>query len=239
MGWRSGGRTGKRSIDGEMTIKRLKKRLVEKLGPWLAYWVVRLLAKTMRFEVLHSEIPESFWKKKIPVIGAFWHSRLLMMPVVYRGNRLSFLVSPHRDGQVVGRAFKKFGFMPILGSTHKGGSHALQGMIRAIREGYDVAIVPDGPRGPSERVQLGVIELARRTGAPILPVSFSASKRKIMKTWDRFLLPIPFSKGIFIWGEPIYVDPKGDRDYLEERRALLERRLNELTEEADHYFHHG
>lgn len=222
-----------------MTIKRLKKRLVEKFGPWLAYWAVRLLAKTMRFEILRSEIPMSFWKEEIPVIGAFWHSRLLMMPVVYKGNKLSFLVSPHRDGQIVGRAFKKFGFMPILGSSDKRGSQALQEMIRAIRQGYDVAIVPDGPRGPCQRVQFGIIELARRTGAPILPVSFSASKKKIMKTWDRFLLPRPFSKGVFIWGEPIYVDPKGDRQYLEERRAFLEKRLNELTEEADRYFNHG
>ncbi len=222
-----------------MTIKRIKKRLVEKLGPWLAYWAVRLLTKTMRFEVLHAEIPESFWKGGIPIIGAFWHSRLLMMPVVYKGKRLGFLVSPHRDGQIVGRAFKKFGFMPILGSSNKGGNQAFQEMVRAIHEGFDIAIVPDGPRGPCQRVQLGVIELARRTGAPILPVSFSASKKKFMKTWDRFLLPRPFSKGVFIWGEPIYVNPKGDRDYLEERRAFLEKRLNELTEEADRYFNHG
>lgn len=239
MEWTSGGGVERRSIDGKMFIKRFRKKVIEKFGPCLAYGVFKLLSKTMRFEIIHGEIPESFWKQKVPVIGAFWHSRILMMPVIYKGNKLSFLVSPHRDGQILGRAFKKFGFRPILGSSDKGGGHALHQMIRAIHEGYDVAIVPDGPKGPCQRVQPGVIELARRTGAPILPVSFSASKRKIMKTWDRFLLPQPFSKGVFIWGKPIYVDREGDWEYLEERRLLLERRLNELTQEADNYFHHG
>jgi lysophospholipid acyltransferase (LPLAT)-like uncharacterized protein len=81
-----------------------------------------------------------------------------------------------------------------------------------------------------------VIELARLTGRPIVPITFNASKRKIFNTWDRFLLPYPFSRGVFIWGEPIVVDPKGNRAHLEEKRLLLERKLNELTEEADHYF---
>jgi lysophospholipid acyltransferase (LPLAT)-like uncharacterized protein len=109
-------------------------------------------------------------------------------------------------------------------------------MVRAIQNGSDIAVAPDGPRGPRYRVQIGIIELAKLTGRPIVPVSFNASRRKIFKTWDHFLLPYPFSKGVFIWGEPIAVDPNGDRVHLEERRALLEKSLNELTERADHYF---
>jgi lysophospholipid acyltransferase (LPLAT)-like uncharacterized protein len=81
-----------------------------------------------------------------------------------------------------------------------------------------------------------VIELAKLTGRAVLPLTFSASKRKIFNTWDQFLLPYPFSKGVFIWGEPVEVDQNGDRAYLEEKRILLENRLNELTERADHYF---
>ncbi len=119
--------------------------------------------------------------------------------------------------------------------TGKGFS-AFKQMLRANREGSDIALVPDGPKGPRYQVQIGVIELAKLTGRPVVPLTFSASRRKIFKTWDQFLLPYPFSRGVFIWGEPVYVDPKGDRTHLEERRALLERRLNELTEEADHYF---
>jgi lysophospholipid acyltransferase (LPLAT)-like uncharacterized protein len=219
-----------------MVLKKLKKRLVAWSGSWLAYWTIKFLGLTMQFEEMNPEIPRSFWERRIPAIGAFWHGRLLMMPYVYQGNKLSFLVSSHRDGQVVGRALRRFGFHAILGSTTRKGFSAFKQMVRAFQNGSDIAITPDGPRGPRYRVQIGVIELAKLTGRPIVPFSFSASRRKILKTWDHFLLPYPFSKGVFIWGEPIVVDPNGDRAHLEERRALLEKRLNELTERADHYF---
>ncbi len=217
-------------------LKSIKKKLVNWFGPWLGYWVIRILGRTMRFEVVNPEVQKSFLERGIPYIGAFWHGRLLMMPFGYEGKKLSFLVSPHRDGLIIGKALKQFGFNPIFGSSTRGGSSALTAMVEAIQNGSDMAIVPDGPRGPRQKLQFGVIELARRTGNPILPLSFSASKKRIFKTWDRFLLPYPFSKGVFIWGDPIYVDRDGDRDYLEEMRRFVERRLNELTEEADRYF---
>jgi lysophospholipid acyltransferase (LPLAT)-like uncharacterized protein len=222
-----------------MIPKSLKKKLIGWLGPWLAYWTIRSLAWTMRFEEAHLELVRSVWEGKPPCIGAFWHGRLLMMPWAYvnkKGRKLSFLVSYHRDGQIIARALKRFGYRPILGSTNRGGSAALKEMEEAVRDGFDIAIVPDGPRGPRCRAEFGVIELARRAGIPVLPVSFSASRRKIFDTWDRFLLPYPFSRGVFVWGEPIHVDPQGDRAHVEEKRLLLEKRLNELTEEADQYF---
>ena len=219
-----------------MVLKRIKKKLVAWLGPWFAYWTIRFLGLTMRFEEVNPEIPRSFTEKGIPGIGAFWHGRLLMMPFIYKGKKLSFLVSPHRDGQVVGKALVRFGFEPILGSTSRNAFSGFKKMVKAHKNGSDIAIVPDGPVGPRYRVQIGVIELARLTGRPVVPLTFSASKRKTLRTWDQFLLPYPFSKGVFIWGEPVYVDPNGDRTHLEEKRLLLERRLNELTERADHYF---
>jgi hypothetical protein len=219
-----------------MFLKTLKKTVVSLWGPWLAYWVIKILGRTMRFEEIHPEIPRSFWDNRIPAIGAFWHGRLLMMPLIYNGKKLSFLVSPHRDGQVVGKALERFGFRSILGSTTRKGFSAFKKMVKANQNGFDIALTPDGPRGPRYQVQIGVIELAKLTGRPIVPLTFSASKRKIFKTWDHFLLPYPFSRGVFIWGEPIHVDPHGNKTHLEERRNLLEMRLNELTEKADRYF---
>jgi hypothetical protein len=134
----------------------------------------------------------------------------------------------------VGKALKRFGFHAILGSTTRKGFSGFKQMVKA--HGSDIAIVPDGPRGPRNQVQIGVIELAKLTGRTVIPISFSASKRKIFNTWDQFLLPFPFSKGVFIWGEPIEVDQNADRTHLEEKRVLLENRLNELTEKADQFF---
>jgi lysophospholipid acyltransferase (LPLAT)-like uncharacterized protein len=217
-------------------LKRLRKKLVAWIGPLLAYWTIKVLSWTMKFEEVHPETPRFFGKKGIPAIGAFWHGRLLMMPLVYKGKKLSFLVSPHRDGQIVGKALRRFGFHAILGSTNRKGFSAFKQMLKANLGGSDIALTPDGPKGPRYQAQIGVIELAKLTGRPIIPVTFSASRRKMFKTWDQFLLPYPFSKGVFIWGEPIDVEPKGDRAHLEERRALLQRRLTELTERADHHF---
>ena len=219
-----------------MFLKVLKKKVVSWWGSWFAYWTIRFLSRTMRFEEINPEIPRSYWERGMPGLCAFWHGRLLMMPLVYKGKKLSFLVSPHRDGQVVGKALKRFGFHAILGSTTRKGFSAFKQLVKAYQNGSDLVITPDGPRGPCYRVQIGIIELAKLTGRPIIPLSFSASRKKILKTWDHFLLPYPFSKGVFLWGEPVAVDPNGDRTHLEERRGLLEKRLNELTERADHYF---
>ncbi len=219
-----------------MFFKRLRKKLAAWIGPWLAYGAIQFLGRVVRMEVISPEIPRSFWEKGIPFIIAFWHGRLLMMHWAYKGKGLNFVISAHRDGQIIGKAGKLLGHRPIIGSTTRKGFSAFKNMIKALQNGSDVVIAPDGPRGPRRRAQRGVIELSRVTGRPIVPVTFSASRKILFRSWDRFLLPYPFSKGVFIWGEPIYVDPKGDPIYLEERRLLLENRLNEITERADRYF---
>ena len=222
-------------------LKTLRKKIVASLGPSLAYWTIRILGATMRFMEVNSEIPRSFIEKGTLAIGAFWHGRLLMMPCLESvhkesGRKMSFLVSSHRDGQVIGKAVERFGHRAILGSSTRRGFSAFHQMLKAQEDGYDVIVVPDGPKGPRHEVQIGIMQLAKLTGSPIVPLSFSASRRKIFNTWDRFLLPYPFSKGVFIWGEPVYVDADGDRAHLEEKRLLLEERLNQLNEMADRYF---
>jgi lysophospholipid acyltransferase (LPLAT)-like uncharacterized protein len=222
-------------------LKTLRKKMVASLGPSLAYWSIRILGATMRFIEVNSEIPRSLIEKGTLAIGAFWHGRLLMMPCLESvhkesGRKMSFLVSSHRDGQVIGKAVERFGHRAILGSSTRRGFSAFHQMLKAQEDGYDVIVVPDGPKGPRHEVQIGIMQLAKLSGSPIVPLSFSASRRKIFNTWDRFLLPCPFSKGVFIWGEPVYVDADGDRAHLEEKRLLLEKRLNQLTEMADRYF---
>jgi lysophospholipid acyltransferase (LPLAT)-like uncharacterized protein len=210
--------------------------MVAWLVPWFAYWTIRVLGRAVRIGVISPEIPGSLWEREIPFIMAFWHARLLMMHWAYKGKNMSFLISSHRDGQIMGKAGKLLGHHPIVGSTTRKGFSAFKNMIKALQNGSDMVVAPDGPKGPRQKAQIGVIELSRITGRPIVPVTFSASKKIVFNSWDRFVLPYPFSRGVFIWGEPIHVDPKGDRTHLEEKRLLLENRLNEITEQADHYF---
>jgi lysophospholipid acyltransferase (LPLAT)-like uncharacterized protein len=156
-------------------------RILARLIPCLGYWVIRGLRRTMRIEVVNSEAPDLFLKENKNVIIAFWHGQQLMMPFVYRGKGASILISRHRDGELIARTVARFGLRAARGSTTRGGASGLKQLIRSARAGDDLAVTPDGPRGPRHVVQLGAVELAKLTQQPILPLAFGASKKKFFR----------------------------------------------------------
>lgn len=121
----------------------------------------------------------------------------------------------------------------VRGSATRGGARAFRQLIHALRDGSNAVITPDGPKGPRQRAKSGVIELARLSGMPILPVAFGAWPRTILKSWDQFLVPHPFGRGVYVWGEPIYVPGNADKAALEKFQSLLAERLDALVAEAD------
>ena len=145
--------------------------------PPLGYALIRVLGWTLRLRTLHAERVRAFWESGRGVIIAFWHGRQLMMPLCYGGSRLSILISEHRDGELIHRIVRWFDFDTIRGSTTRGGARALRQMARLGRAGGDLAVTPDGPRGPRCIAQPGVVELAKLTGLPIIPLTFAASKK--------------------------------------------------------------
>ncbi len=220
-------------------MKKLIKSLTFAIVPPLAYWVIKLLSWTIRIENINGHVHDDYLRKGRPLIFAFWHGRLLMMSTGYRGKGVAIPISLHQDGEFISRTVTHFGFRSVRGSTTRGGFSAMREMLKASEEGYDIAITPDGPRGPRYRVQNGVIELAKRTGMVIIPVTFNASRKKVFRSWDRFLLPYPFSRGIFIFGEPLLVPQQMNKGVFEQTRLLLERRLRKITDQADRYFEKG
>ncbi len=162
-------------------MSKLLDRMEARLIPWLGYGVIRGLRWTMRIEVVNAEAPAAFWRNGKNCIIAFWHGRQLMMPFAYRGKRISILISRHRDGELIARTVGRFGFHAARGSTTRGGAAALKRLVRSARAGDDLAVTPDGPRGPKHAVQLGVVELAKLTGLPIVPLAFGASKKKFFR----------------------------------------------------------
>jgi lysophospholipid acyltransferase (LPLAT)-like uncharacterized protein len=214
-------------------------RLLLALVPLLYSLVLRFLALTIRKETHSAELPARFWDRGGHVIIAFWHQRLLMMPFLPHRGKVGMLISRHRDGEWIARAVKFFGIDSVRGSTTRGGLSALRGMVRFFSQGGNLAITPDGPQGPRHVVQIGAIELARQTGAPILPVTYAASRKKVFSSWDGFIFPYPFSKVIYLWGEPIQVPRETGKNGLEEKRLLLEESLKKITEEADRLFECG
>jgi len=220
-------------------LKRLINSLILAIVPPLAYWIIKLLSWTMRIEVVDGHVYDDYSGKGRALIFAFWHGRLLMMPAGYGGIRAAALISLHQDGELISRTMKYFGFKSIRGSTTRGGFSAMREMLKASEDGYDIAITPDGPRGPRYQVQNGTIELARRTGMTIIPLTFNASRKKVFRSWDRFLFPYPFSRGVFIFGKPLLVPRQMSERLFEQTRLLLERRLREITDRADRHFEKG
>jgi lysophospholipid acyltransferase (LPLAT)-like uncharacterized protein len=146
------------------------------------------------------------------------------------------MISKHRDGALISRTVGYFGAISARGSTTRGGSAALKEMISAAREGRTLAITPDGPRGPRRVAQMGVVQAAQATGMPVIPAAFVAEWKKTLRSWDRFEVPLFFSRGIFAYGEPIMVPRKLSKEEMDEKRVEIENGLNGLIEETEASF---
>lgn len=159
-----------------------------------------------------------------PLFLCFWHGRLLMMPFsAPKGNKINILVSQHSDGQISSRIQKAFGLQIIFGSSSKGGSNAIRGILRAVKKKELFALTPDGPRGPARKVGGLTVEIAKKLDIPIIPVTFSCNKFKRLNSWDSLIIPKLFSKGIFMIGEAKKFESSKE----------LEDAMNAITDEAD------
>lgn len=205
---------------------------MRRLASFLITQYVRIVWYTGRWTFLGKDYPDTYWRQNKPVVACFWHGRLLMMFKVWFGqHKLHMLISSHPDGQIIAQTTQNFGYGWIVGSSNRGARKALFDIIKTLKKGESIGVTPDGPRGPRSRVSLGVVHMARLGNAALLPVSYSANRGIFMKSWDRFFLPLPFSKGVVIYGPMIEVvdSPKSD----EELRLQLEKSLEEITQKAD------
>jgi lysophospholipid acyltransferase (LPLAT)-like uncharacterized protein len=201
---------------------------------WLGAQYIRFVHVTGSWEVVGVEFPEACWARDEPFILAFWHGRILMMPYCWqRGRPIRMLISNHPDGQIIARTVSHFGIDTVVGSTARGGGAALRVMLKALKSGTSVGITPDGPRGPRMRASEGVVQVARLSGASIIPCAFSTVRRQVLGSWDRFIVAWPFSRGVFVWGKPITVPRDADEAALERSRLAIEQTLNSITAEAD------
>jgi hypothetical protein len=207
--------------------------LLFNVAPPVAHAYIRLLRRTMRIEVRGAEVLEAARRDPGQYILCFWHARFVLMPYCYPGPRIVVLSSNHRDAEALVRILRKFGIEQARGSSTEGGAAGLRQVLRKVAQGCDVGLTPDGPRGPRRRVQPGVVAVARFTGLPIIPVTFSASPSRRLRTWDRTLLPKLFSKGVFVYGDPIVVSRDATASTQEEKRLALESELDRITDLAD------
>jgi len=218
-----------------MTV--IKNVLIKYVLPPIGMLIIYLLGITYRKEVIGRESEQSLITKGLNPIYALWHGRLLYLPFHYRWQKnLYSLVSPSTDGEIIARTLRLFGVRTVRGSSYKSGSTALRNLIRVVRDKGRVFITVDGSRGPVFKVQKGILHLAKISGKPVLPVTYGAEKAHVFKSWDRFIIPHPFTRVVVIYGEPVYVTRDSSEEELEEKRIELEKRLSEMTDRADQYY---
>lgn len=195
----------------------------------LSSWIIRGLHATLR--VRHVNV-ENLTDQKQYII-AFWHAHLLLMLHSKYRRPIVVMISQSKDGEYIARVFDHYGVESARGSSTRGGSAALREMLRAARAGKNIVFTPDGPKGPNRVVKDGIVVAAQATGLPIVPIAFAAKKKKLLRSWDRMVVPMPFTRALFLYGEPIVVGREAD---VEAERVRVERALNELERAANEHF---
>ena len=195
------------------------------IGPVL----VRLLGSTWRATEIHVERVERVHESGRPAVFAFWHGVLLPLEYICRGRGIQVLSSLHRDGEMSARLMTAFGYGVVRGSSTRGSARGLLRMLARAVEGLDLAITPDGPKGPARRVKRGIFYLAEKSGGALVPVGVAAARTKRLSSWDSFLVPLPFSRVAVVYGEPLEWEESAP---FEEKAALLEAALGRVNAEA-------
>ncbi len=172
------------------TSRDWKLSLAIRVGTWL----LRALASTWRFRIVNEASYRTLHANGQPFVFAFWHGQLLPLLWLHRGQGVAIVISAHRDGEIVAGVAERLGMRTIRGSSTRGAARALLGLVRELESGGEVAVTPDGPRGPARRFASGALVAAQRAGAPIIGIGVSAARAWHLRSWDRFMIPKPFSR---------------------------------------------
>ncbi len=202
----------------------------------LGRFVLRAWAKTSRIKVLGEDEYRKTEETGKPIIFLLWHGRMMLAPYFFRNRKISALVSPSRDGEIIAQIAQGWRFRIIRGSGSHSVVRAWVEMRQDLQKGGELLIIPDGPRGPGRQLKPGCLKLAQDTGALLIPWSFSAKRKKFLRSWDRFLLFYPFSRIVAVYGKPMAVSPALDEAEFETERERIEQALNALDAEADSHF---
>ena len=200
----------------------------------LGFGLYRLWARTLRLQVEDPHGVVAFVQKQ-PVIFAIWHNRLLMLPRVFDPTfptRQSYgLISASRDGDHIAKFIERSGYGTIRGSSSRKGVIALRQLVETLASDGNVLVTPDGPRGPVYQVSQGIVFLAQKSGAAVVPIHMEYSSCWRLKSWDRFVVPRPFAKLRAIFGSPIHVPPIEGAEQFEAERLRLQNAMMSLVEQ--------
>lgn len=209
----------------------MKKLLIKFVATFLSSPLLKLYFSTIRIREWQKDYVFNLRRKKQTIIFLLWHENMVLPLYANRYDKIHVLVSQHFDGEIISRILYAVGFRTVRGSSTRGGFEAFLGMKRKLNK-YDIAITPDGPRGPRRNLKLGAVKLASENGNFVIPVGVACSQYKRLKSWDRFLLILPFSKCEVVYGKPYHVPQKIKTEELKSHARKLETMLNQLDKTA-------
>ena len=226
--------TGGARVRGERPSEQTTElRLQERIAATVGAGALNALMASCRYRREGVENYDQFWRQNKPVIFTLWHGRLVPCTHFHRGQGVVTLISQHRDGEYITRVVRQWGYTAVRGSSTRGGLEALRELIQHVKHGRSLAITPDGPKGPREKMKPGPVLIAQRTGAPIIPVVSGADRAWYFGGWDRFLVPKPFARLQIAYGEPVFVPRRASEEEIAAISEDVERRLDVLKARVD------
>ncbi|HXF96933.1 MAG TPA: lysophospholipid acyltransferase family protein [Gemmatimonadales bacterium] len=206
----------------------MKLRWADPVLARFAAGMLRLLAASWRYRIRGAERLRAVRASGRPFVFVLWHSRILPLLYLHRHEDIVLLVSRHRDGAYLADLAARWGYRSVRGSSGRGGDVGLLGIVRALQAGATVAVTPDGPRGPAQRVKPGALAAAQHAAALLLPIGARPSAAWYLRSWDRFCIPKPFARVDVTYGVPMDVPP--GKDSVRQAVPALERALREVTD---------
>lgn len=210
----------------------LRQRIILRIIIWLGYWVIRLIGPTLRVSISFEEGAQETLEQR-PLIGSFWHSCIIPATYICRDLGVRVMSSNSYDGEYMGRIIRRFGFVAVKGSSSRNAVRALLGLRRALADGWTVAFTLDGPRGPRRKVKPGPVALARSSGLPLTMFHAAVDKAWVLHTWDRLMIPMPFSRVLVRFGKLIPVPADATDEEVERYTAELQAALDRVCEFAE------
>jgi len=214
-------------------MKKINEMILKKILIPVAVFIFKIIAVTYKIKEINAFKKTPFQGKDKNYIYGFFHSQLLAHIYFYRNTKMVSLASLHKDGEIAAIVAQRFGITIVRGSSTRGGANALLGLRKHINDGYDAALTVDGPRGPAGTVNNGIIYLAKLTGKEIIPCCFACDKKIRLRSWDRFLIPLPFSKGVFNFGEPIKIPEDLKDEEINIYKEKIQKELIRINTEAE------
>ncbi|MBT3367212.1 MAG: lysophospholipid acyltransferase family protein [Nitrospina sp.] len=212
----------------------MKKILFNYVVPYFLFGLIYLWCLTLRSKNLNEEEEKHFKNLTGPYILTLWHGRIFYLFYYLRRHPDYFLlISPSEDGDLLARLARLMGYSVIRGSTYKKAISASRSLIKVLRKNQRIIIIADGSRGPRCVAQTGSVQLAGITGAPVFPMTFGAKNKVVLNSWDRFVIPLPFTRCTLNFSSPISLPPKSSDQKIEEKRIELENALNGINKASD------